>query len=93
VSAVLTLARLRAYGVCDEACDRFKILFGSYIRITPELCVEHAAEFDWDSFASLLLAPSAWAEYDRVAAAAYAEYLRVAAAAWAAAFIAQESEL
>ena len=73
----LTLDTLIAQDACASQRDLFRGLFGDCVVITPELCVKHAARFDWDWVATHLLTPAARAEYARVCDSAWAEFQRV----------------
>ena len=75
--STLTIKTLEAKGACTSQVERFRDLFGDSVTITPERCVEHAAQFDWSWAAKKLLAPSAYVEYEWVRVTAYAEYTRV----------------
>jgi hypothetical protein len=88
----ITARMLKAKGACASQVEKFKELFpfGS-AEVTIDLCVKHAADFDWIWAAENLLNSAAKAEYERVRAEAWAEYQRVRAGAWATAFIGQES--
>ena len=90
----ITLRTLKDKGACREQRERFATLFPKGVEVTETLCIEHAAEFNWDWAArSLLTGPalvefervkaSAWAEYDRTTVSALAEYDRVVAPVWA----------
>lgn len=79
-SKTITLSQLRAAGACADQRAKFKELFGSSVEVTVELCVKHAADFDWGFAAEKFLSASA-----------LAEYYRVRALAWATAFINQEA--
>src|SRR3990167_8874433 len=93
-SRTLTLLQLQGQGACSEYLEKFRTVYGDQVEITVVLCVEQAAQWDWDWAAiHLLTAPAraeyerveapAWAEYQRVTAPARAEYERVEAPAWA----------
>jgi hypothetical protein len=77
--STLTIDTLTAKDACAPQVDLFRELFGESVTITPELCVEHAAQFDWGWAAENLLTPNSRAEYERVCAPAWAEYKRVCA--------------
>lgn len=76
--AAITLARLRARGACKDQLALFKKLFGGQVEITVELCVKHAADFDWG-----------WAARNLLTAPARAAYEAATAGAWASAFLSQ----
>ena len=57
-------------GACKPQRDLFSELFGEEVELTLELCIEHAAEFDWYWAAQNLLSPKATAEYDNAIAPA-----------------------
>lgn len=44
----LTLDTLIAKRACAQQVDLFHQLFGESVTVTPALCVEHAAQFDWE---------------------------------------------
>ena len=77
----ITLRMLKAKGACIEQCERFAALFPKGVEVTEVLCIEHAADFNWDWAAKNLLTAPAWAEYVRATAPAWAEYERVRAPA------------
>ena len=79
----ITLRTLKAKGACRDQCKRFAALFPEGVEVTEALCIEHAAEFNWDWAAQSLLTAPALAEYEHVAAPALAEYERVKASALA----------
>ena len=79
----ITLRTLKAKGACRDQCKRFAALFPEGVEVTEALCIEHAAEFNWDWAAQSLLTAPALAEYKRTTATALAEYDRVTASAWA----------
>ena len=79
----ITLRTLEAKGACRDQCKRFAALFPEGVEVTEALCIEHAAEFNWDWAAQNLLTDSAWAEYHRTTASAWAKHDRARASAWA----------
>ena len=71
-------------GACEPQRDLFSELFGEEVELTLELCIEHAAEFDWYWAAENLLQPKATAEYDKAIAPARAAYKKALDSACAA---------
>src|SRR3990167_3287469 len=82
-SRTLTLLQLQGQGACSEYLEKFRTVYGDQVEITVVLCVEQAAQWDWDWAAIHLLTAPALAEYQRVGATAVAAYQRVRASAWA----------
>jgi hypothetical protein len=84
VKTTISLADLKAADACEEQRDEFARLFGTNpVEVTEELCLAHAAVFDWAWAARCLLTALARAEYDKATATAWAEYKKVRASAWA----------
>lgn len=79
----LTITQLRKAGACASELKRLKIIFGTSVVITEELCVDHAGNCNWDWAARNLLSLPALAEYNRVRTAASAKYNRATARAFA----------
>lgn len=67
-------------GACEPQRDLFSELFGEEVELTLELCIEHAAEFDWYWAAQNLLSPKSTAEYDNAISTARAAYKKASAA-------------
>jgi len=79
----LTYQTLSDKRACKDQLDAFRALFNESVDITPELCVTHAATFDWSWAADSLLSPAAWAEYKRATAPAWEKYDHATATALA----------
>ena len=73
----VTPQMLKRLGACADQYDKFVALFPKGVDITEVLCVEHAADFNWDWVAHRLLPVPARAEYDRITVPARAEYDRI----------------
>ena len=57
-SRTLTLLQLQGQGACSEYLEKFRTVYGDQVEITVVLCVEQAAQWDWDWAAiHLLTAP------------------------------------
>ena len=54
----ITLEKLKEKGACRSATDLFSSLFGAAVEPTVELCVNHAAQFDFRWCGRLLLDPA-----------------------------------
>src|SRR3990167_6362790 len=80
-SRPLTLLQLQGQGACSEYLEKFRAAYGDQVEITVVLCIQQAAQWDWDWAAIHLLTAPALAEYERVRATAGAEYQRVRATA------------
>ena len=85
----ITLEQIKAHQPCAVQFRVARRLFGKRTRIavTVEAAVAVADKFDFHWLAEKLLAPAAWAKYERVRAAALAEYQRATAAAFARAYL------
>jgi hypothetical protein len=80
----ISVAKLRKLGACSKQVDKFQSIFGNGpVKVTVELCVAHAQNFNWDWAAKNLLTAPAWAEYLRVTAPALTEFERAIVAAQA----------
>jgi hypothetical protein len=51
----ITYTQLRLAGACQEQRDLFRELFGDKVTLTKELCVKHAADFDWGWVVDILM--------------------------------------
>ena len=78
----LTASTLEQKHACVAAIGLFRKSFGEAIEITPELCAEHAQDFDFDWAARHLLSAPALAEYEKARAPALAEYEKARAPAF-----------
>ena len=78
----ITLVQLRKKRACASQLAKFESLFGDSVVVTRELCIRHAADFDFDWAAEHLLSAPAWAEYRRARAPALVEYRRARAPAF-----------
>src|SRR3990167_9070023 len=76
-SRPLTLLQLQGQGACSEYLEKFRAAYGDQVEITVVLCIQQAAQWDWDWAAIHLLTAPAVAEYQRVTAPSVAEYQRV----------------
>ena len=72
----ITLVQLRKKRACASQLAKFESLFGDSVVVTRELCIRHAADFDFDWAAEHLLSAPAWAEYRRARAPAFFDAAR-----------------
>ena len=82
-SRTLEHATLVDRGACKPARGMFLELFGTKVEVTEVLCLQHAADFDWDWAIEELLSPMAQAEREKAMVAARAEYRKARVAAQA----------
>mgnify|MGYP000921024585 CR=1 FL=1 len=68
----ITLSMLE--GACEPQRALFAELFGQEVELTLELCIEHAAKFNWCWAAQNLLPPKSQAAYDKALATASEAY-------------------
>jgi hypothetical protein len=79
---MITHAMLQSLGACTKQAEKFLELFGEKgVRPTPELCILHAADFDWDWIANKALTPAGEATYEAATAPAWATYQAATATA------------
>jgi cyclopropane fatty-acyl-phospholipid synthase-like methyltransferase len=83
MSKLITVETLRRLHACTDQVKKFAELFPNGVEPTLELCVKHAADFDWSWAACNLLTASARAQYDAACASAWAQYDAACASAWA----------
>ena len=61
----VSLRKLKLLGACTQQVELFRQLFGDRCTVSVDLCVAHAAQFDWSWAAQKLLsalANKAWGE-------------------------------
>ena len=79
MSKKITTKMLTDLGACHGQIVKFNELFPEGANVTIELCVKHAADFDWDWAVGAFLSRPALADY-RAAVAPYLEAYKVASA-------------
>ena len=67
----LSLRKLKLLGACTQQVELFHRLFGDRCIVSVELCVAHAAQFDWSWAAQRLLSVTAYKAYYEAVAPAY----------------------
>jgi len=81
---MITYKQLQSLGACTEQAEKFLEMFGEKgVRPTPELCILHAADFDWDWIANKALTLAGRATYEAATATALATYRAAIAPTWA----------
>ena len=68
----VSLRKLKLLGACTQQVDLFHQLFGDRCAVSVELCVVHAAQFDWSWAAQELLSAQARKAWDEAKARAFA---------------------
>jgi hypothetical protein len=100
----ITLQQLRDKGACAPQLELFGCIFDNSVEVTVELCVKHAAMFNWSWAARNLLAGSGYVQYAFTAAEAlrgytvakgissdaWHAYIKILASAFAQAYLSME---
>ena len=68
------LRELKLLGACTRQVELFHQLFGDRCTVSVDLCVAHAAQFDWSWAAQKLLSAPAYRAYDEAYATARKAY-------------------
>ena len=68
----VSIRKLKLLGACPQQVGLFRQLFGDRCTVSVDLCVAHAAQFDWSWAAQELLSAPAYRAYDEAKARAFA---------------------
>ncbi len=82
MSRILTLETLKLMNACYGQALLFQELFGDSVEITPELCIKHANDFDYNWAARNLLSKTGYDKYLIEKNAAWDKYRSEKNAAW-----------
>ena len=82
MNMIITIAKLQQLDACPSQIIRFKELFGTEVKVTEELCVQYAQEFDFSWAAKNFLPITAQEVYWEDIVSSQKVYNETTAMAW-----------